>query len=126
MTDPMTVTVAAALAGKAVEIAGEPAKKAIATLVRKVRERFRGNHDDEAVVAAVAEDPDSPERLAELQHLLQRAGTEDPAFGAELQALWNQAHTDASADNGGVVNIFNGRAETSVQTRDVHGGLTIN
>jgi hypothetical protein len=125
MTDPMTLAIATAVAGKAVEIAGEPAKEAIAAMVRKVRERFHGHRSDEAALAAAAEQPDSPERLAELEGALRRAMTEDPAFGTELQTLWNQARMDASAANDGVVNIFNGRADKSIQLRDVHGGLTI-
>ena len=43
--DPMTMAIATAMAGKAVEVAGEPAKEAVAGLVRKVREKFSRTSD---------------------------------------------------------------------------------
>jgi len=121
MTDPMTIAIVTAAAGKAVEGAGKPAKEAIAALVRKVRERLRGRPQDEAALDAVAEAPDSAERLAVFEAVLQRAIADDPAFGAELRDLWDRAH-----DQGAVVNIFHGRADKAIQLRDVHGDLTIN
>ncbi|MCG5212693.1 hypothetical protein [Streptosporangium sp. KLBMP 9127] len=114
------------MAGKAVEVAGEPAKEAVAGLVRKVREKFRGRPADEAILGAAAGEPGSAERLAELREALRRSMAEDPAFRDEVQALWGRARLDASAEGDGVVNIFQGRAEKSIQLRDVHGGLTIN
>jgi hypothetical protein len=120
MTDPLTVAIAAALAGKAVELVGEPAKQAVAAIVRKVRDKFRGRPDDEAALTAVAVEPDSPERLAAFDAALRQAIADDPAFGAELRALWRQAQ------GGAVTNIVSGRADKSVQLRDVHGDLTIN
>jgi hypothetical protein len=50
---------------------------------------------------------------------------EDPAFRAELETIWQRAHTDASATDDGVVNVFTGRAERVVQLRDVQGDLNI-
>jgi anti-sigma regulatory factor (Ser/Thr protein kinase) len=126
MTDPMIMTIATAVAGKAVEVAGEPAREAIAALVRKVRDRLRGHPRDEAALAALTEDPDSAERLAAFEAVLQQAITADPAFGDELRALWNQARMHVSAEQDGVVNVFHGRAGKSIQLRDVHGDLTIN
>jgi hypothetical protein len=121
MMDPMTVAIAAALAGKAVEKAGEPAKEALAAIARKIRDRFRGRPRDEAALAAVAEQPDSAERLAVLDAMLRQAIAEDPQFGAELRELCARTGVE-----GEVVNIFTGTAEKSIQLRDVHGDLTIN
>jgi hypothetical protein len=121
MTDPMTAAIAAELAGKAVEMAGGPAKEAIVAIVRKIRDRFRGSPRDEAALAAVAEQPDSAERLAALDAMLRQAIAEDPQFGTELRRLWNQ-----TGSQGDVVNIVSGTAEKSIQLRDVHGDLTIN
>jgi hypothetical protein len=95
-------------------------------MVRKVREKFRGRPAEEAVLEGVIADPDSPERLSDLHEALRRAIGEDPAFGQALEALWSRARTDASAQDDGVVNIFNGEADKVIQLRDVHGGLTIN
>ncbi|GLW05744.1 hypothetical protein Misp01_08740 [Microtetraspora sp. NBRC 13810] len=122
----MTLAIATAMAGKAVEIAGEPAKEAIGAMVRKVREKFRGRAAEEALVIAAETDPDSTNRLGALQGALQRVMGEDPAFAGELRALWNQAQVSAAAHGDGVVNVFHGQAEKSIQLRDVHGGLTIN
>lgn len=126
MTDPMTVTIAAIMAGKAVELASEPTKDAIGAIVRKVRDKLRGRPQSEATLTAAVEQPDSAERLAAVEAVLRQAIADDPAFGAELRALWHQARAvDASAAQDGVVNVFHGRAEKSIQLRDVHGDLTI-
>jgi hypothetical protein len=126
MIDPMTVAITAAIAGKAVEMTGEPAVQALAAIVRKVRDRFRGHPEEEAALAAVAAEPDSAERLTVLDEMLERAMAEDPQFGTELRELWQQVRMDVSAEQGGVVNIVSGKAEKVIQMRDVHGDLTIN
>lgn len=116
----MTVAIATALAGKAVEVAGEPVRAAVAELARRVRERLRGQPSDEAALARAAQEPEV------LQGTVQRVLDDDPGFRAELETLWNQAHTDVVATEDGVVNVFNGHAEKIVQFRDVHGDLHIN
>ncbi|MFF5258358.1 hypothetical protein ACFY4C_05390 [Actinomadura viridis] len=125
MTDPMTMAIATAMAGKAVEVAGEPAREAVAAMVRKVREKFRGRAAEEAVLEGVVADPDSPERLSELHEAIRRAIAEDAAFGTTLESLWNQVRSDSTATDDGVVNNFSGQAGKVVQMRDVHGDLRI-
>ncbi|KAB2340411.1 hypothetical protein [Actinomadura rudentiformis] len=100
----MTVAIATAMAGKAVEVASEPVRAAVAEISRRVRERFRGEPTEENV---------------------QRVLDEDPEFRAELEAIWASAQTQATATADGVVNVFNGSAEKSIQLRDVHGDLNI-
>lgn len=119
MTDPMTVAIATAMAGRAVEVAGEPVRAAVAELSRRVRDRFRGRPADEAALARADEEPEV------LQGAVRRLLDDDPDFRAELEALWNQAQTQASATGEGVVNVFNGRAERIVQLRDLKGDLNI-
>ncbi|GAA4225258.1 hypothetical protein GCM10022254_06800 [Actinomadura meridiana] len=116
----MTVAIATALAGRAVEVASEPVRTAVAELSRRVRERFRGHPSDEAALARADEEPEV------LQGTVQRILDDDPDFRSELQTLWNQAHTEAVATEDGVVNIFNGHADKMIQLRDVHGDLHIN
>ncbi|MFC6882628.1 MULTISPECIES: hypothetical protein [Actinomadura] len=123
MSDPMTLAIATAAAGKVVEVAGEPAREAVAALVRRIRERFRGDHLSEQILEGAARDPDSPERLAELDEAIARTRELDPAFDEEVRALWDRVRTDASASGDGVTNVFNGRADKVVQARDIHGGL---
>jgi hypothetical protein len=118
MTDPMTVAIATAMAGKAVEVAGEPVRAAVAELSRRVRERFRGR-PDEAALARADGDPEV------LEGVVQRLLDEDPAFRADLETVWNRAQTQATAADDGVVNNFSGRAGNVVQLRDVQGDLNI-
>ncbi|MDL4775504.1 MULTISPECIES: hypothetical protein [Thermomonosporaceae] len=126
MTDPMTIAIATAMAGKAVEVAGEPAREAVAALVQKVKARFRGRVSEERALARATEDPESPERIEELAGVIRGVLDEDPAFGDEVRSLWGQVQTNATATGDGVSNVFNGQAEKVIQLRDVNGGLTIN
>ncbi|MFI0482341.1 hypothetical protein [Actinomadura sp. 9N215] len=116
MTDPMTVAIATAMAGKAVEVAGEPVRAAVAEISRRVRERFRGRPSDEAALFRADEEPEVLQGA--VRHLLD----EDPAFRTEMETLWNNAQTLASASGEGVVNVFNGQAGKVVQLRDVTDG----
>lgn len=125
MTDPMTVAIATAMAGKAVEVAGEPVRAAVAELSRRVRERFRGRPSDEEALARALEEPGATERISALEGAIRRLVDEDPRFAAQLEAIWSQAQTQAAASDDGVVNVFNGRADKVVQLRDVHGDLNI-
>lgn len=113
----MTVAIATAMAGKAVEVAGEPVRAAVAEISRRVRERFRGRPDDEAALARAGAEP------GVIEGAVRRLLDEDPAFRAQLETIWQQAHATASGD--GVVNVFNGRAEKVVQLRDVQGDINI-
>ncbi len=120
----MTVAVATAMAGKAVEVAGEPVRAAVAELSRRVRERFRGRPSGEAALVRATADP-TPESVEALVSAIEHLMADDPRFGAEARHLWNQAQTNAAASGDGVVNVLNGRAEKVIQLRDVQGDLNI-
>jgi hypothetical protein len=124
VTDPMTVAIATAMAGKAVEVAGEPVRAAVAELSRRVRERFRGRPSGQAELERAEGDP-APERIAALASAVQDLMADDPAFGEEVRAIWNRAQTNAAATGDGVVNVLNGQAGKVVQLRDVRGDLNI-
>jgi hypothetical protein len=126
MTDPTSAAIATAIVGKTVEIAGGQAMEAVAAVVRKVRDKFRGRAADEAALTAAEENPESADRIAELADALRRAALEDPVFDAELRGLWNQVRMDMTAEHDGVVNSFRGQANKVVQVHDVHGDLNIN
>lgn len=51
---------------------------------------------------------------------------EDPEFRVVVDDRLRQTRVDATANNEGVTNVFNGTAEKVIQLRNVHGGLTIN
>ncbi|MBO2456246.1 hypothetical protein [Actinomadura violacea] len=118
----MTLAIATAMAGKAVEVAGEPVRAAVAELSRRVRERFRGRASDEDALARAAEDAGG---IPLLEGAVRRLLDEDPAFRGELEAVWNHAQTRAEASDDAVINTFNGNAEKVIQLRDVNGDLNI-
>jgi len=126
--DPITIAIATAIAGKATEALSEPAKQVVAQLVEKVRERFHGRPADEAALIAAQALPDSPEMIGSLAEALERAVADDPGFGVVVTELWRQtqqAQVTATAEEGGVVNSFQGEAEKVVQLRDVHGNINL-
>ncbi|TDD60040.1 hypothetical protein [Actinomadura rubrisoli] len=114
----MIIAIATAMAGKAVEVAGEPVRTAVAELANRVRERFRGRAADEEALARATGDP-VPERIDALAEAIGRLLDEQPAFNAELRATWTQAQTRATASDDGVVNVFTGTATNIVQARDI-------
>ncbi|MQY06620.1 hypothetical protein [Actinomadura macrotermitis] len=125
MTDPMTIAIATAAAGKAVELAGEPAREAMAALVRRFKERFRGRPEDEQALERAAEDPGSPERLEVLEGVIRRSLEEDPAFRDQVEDLWGRARNDVRAGGNSNLNNVNAHGDLgkSVQIRDVRGGV---
>lgn len=123
--DPITLTIAGAIATgvatKTGEAVSNATKNAITTLVRTVRQRFSGHPEGESALEAAKADPESAPKTKDLATILQTVMDQDPAFAADIQALWSQVQGDDT-----VVNNFHGQAKTVIQMRDVHGGLTIN
>jgi hypothetical protein len=114
VSDPVLVSIAASLAGKAV-----------ASVYDAVRRKFAQTSDAAAVLDA-AEDAasDSPEVQA-LSEQLAKAEDSDPEFGAELRALWRRESVKQRADRGGVTNQISGSIGGKVvQARDVQGGIS--
>ncbi|MET9619652.1 MULTISPECIES: hypothetical protein [unclassified Streptomyces] len=104
--DPLSLAIAGALAAGIATGAGESTGAALPALWRRVRERFAGR----AVV---------PESEDEIASALDEEFTRDPSFRQQCETLWNQAAS------GGVANSFHGQAKNVVQTREIHGGLTM-
>jgi hypothetical protein len=142
--DPLTLAIAAAAAGKAVELTGQPVKDGIVALGRMVRGRFSGRTAEEEVLSGAIAEPDDGARIVRLAETLRRAMEEDAGFASDLEVAFQrtmdedtdfrgmvddrlrQVLVDATANDEGVTNVFNGTAGKVVQLRDVHGGLTIN
>ncbi|WP_182885469.1 hypothetical protein [Microbispora sp. H10885] len=103
--DPITVAIAGAVATGLATRTGESAGDALATLVGRIRRRFR---DRPAVL-------DDEEQAAEV---IDAEFARDPAFKRDCHALWVQAQNNA------VVNSFTGQAKNVVQAREIHGGIT--
>ena len=121
MADPITVAIASAVAGKAAESFSGQTGRALAAVVQRIRDKFRGHPTALAALdRAEAEHGD----VSELAALIDQASSEDPEFGRQIRALWNQSGLAATDE--GVVNFFHGHAEKVVQLRDLNGDLTIN
>jgi hypothetical protein len=121
MADPLAVTIATAIATRAAETLTEQAQQALASIVRKIRERFASRGSDQAAVLdSVVTEPESAGALATI---LNQEFSSDPGFRDEIQALWLQVSPVATDD--AVANVFYGKAEKVVQLRDVHGDLNI-
>lgn len=119
MADPITLAIAAAIAGKGAESLGKQAGPALTSLVRRVKEKFAGKPAETAALEAARAHPEDERHTEALAAALDRAGADDPAFHAELRSLWQQ--TTASGD--AVINNFYGNTEKTVQLRDVHGDM---
>jgi hypothetical protein len=143
MVDPLTLAVAVAAAGKAVELSGEPVRDGVAAIARKVRDRFRTRSADAEILSGAIADPDDDDRVTRLAETLRRVMDEQPAFADDLQKAFQRAMAEApeflaevdervrrttvnTTNSGGVTNTFNGTADKVIQMGDVSGGLTIN
>jgi hypothetical protein len=120
MADPITLAIASAVAGKATEALSDQAKQTVAAIARRIREKFRGHPAELATLDAAKNDH---ARIEELAVLLDEASAEDPEFGSQIRELWIQGCLMAT--DGGVVNLFHGKADKVIQLRDVHGDLNI-
>ncbi|WP_242909274.1 hypothetical protein [Actinomadura terrae] len=144
MVDPLTLAVAVAAAGKAVELSGEPVRDGIAVLARRVRDLFHARPADAEILSGAIAEPDDKDRIARLAETLRRVMAEDPGFADDLQEAFRRAKAEApefqaevdervrratvntTTNSGGVTNNFNGPADRVIQMGDVSGGLTIN
>lgn len=110
MSEPVLVSIAAALAAKSAT-----------SLYDLVKRKFTGRREAAAALeAAEGTRPDSPE-VAALATQLGAAAAEDPAFGADLRHTWQRV----AADHGSVINQASGTVSGKVvQARDVNGGIS--
>jgi hypothetical protein len=112
MPEPVLISIAAALAGRAA-----------AGLYDVVRRKFA--RDEKSLAALESADGQAPGSapVRVLAERLEAAEQEDPVFGRELRAEWDATVTQ-HAETGGVNNqvsgIINGRV---VQARDIHGDI---
>lgn len=114
MTDPVLVSIAAALAGKGAS-----------SLYELVRRKFaRAPHAGAVLEEALGSAPDSAQIRA-LSEELDRAERADPEFAADLRAVWGQVSAQQRADGDGVTNQVSGTVSGNVvQARDIDGGVS--
>jgi sialic acid synthase SpsE len=109
MPDPILVSIAAALIGKAAAAGAG----ALAKVFRLTREK-----PDAAAAMDAADQP-------ALAAALQQAADADPAFAAQLHALWPQAQSELHAEGNATINKISGTVSGHVlQARDIQGGVT--
>jgi hypothetical protein len=126
MPDPVISSVAAAVAGKAAEMAVQGGKDACAALVRLVRERFGRDKEATAALEMARRSPEDQAAVAGLALALERLAGADASFAARIQELWPRVAAELSASEGGVVNSATGSVGGHLmQARDVRvdGGL---
>lgn len=114
MSDPVLVSIAAALAGRTA-----------VSVYEYVRRKFSG---EPAVTAALetadGAEPDSAEVRA-LSEVLAAAARSDLEFESDLRSLWQSAAVEQHAERGGVANQIAGTVNGKVvQARDIQGGVT--
>lgn len=114
MSDPVLVSIATALAGRAA-----------ASVYEFVKNKFSGAGEATAVLhAAEGAASDSPEFRALCDELV-AAERSDPEFGTELRATWRRELAELHADRGGVTNHISGDVRGKVvQARDIRGGIS--
>ncbi|SFQ43902.1 hypothetical protein SAMN05421810_107179 [Amycolatopsis arida] len=113
MPEPVLVSIAAALAGRAV-----------GKLYQLVREKFAGDPDATAALEAAEGAAADSSEVRELSTKLDRAATTDPEFAARLRAEWERVKVEQHAAEGGVTNQVSGQVSGPVvQARDIQGGI---
>jgi hypothetical protein len=120
MADPFATTIAASVAAKVADTLSDQAQAAVAAIIRKIRERLRSRPDEVAVLDAAITRSDASAAEA-LAGVLEQLFAADPGLREQVRALW-----DSAAGNGGVTNVFYGKADKVIMMRDVNGDLTIN
>jgi hypothetical protein len=121
MTDPVTLAIASAIAGKTAEALTEQAKQTVQAIVHRIREKLNGHAVELATLEAAQQDA---AHIPELAAVLSRTFAEDPDFSRGICTLWN--NVTITATQGNVTNVFDGTADKIIQMRDVHGDITIN
>lgn len=123
MTNEIALVIAGALATHGVDALVGGGRHAFRSLVRLVRDRFRGNADDTAALDAALADPDDDGDVGRLAEAIHRHASEDSAFDRALEEAWSGASRELSVHGSSVVNHFSGRADRVVQARDIRGDI---
>ena len=114
MPEPILISIAAALAGKAAT-----------SLYDVVRTKFARNKEALAELEKVAEDPHDPELIHALARRLDDAEIDDAEFKKELRGAWEKFSAAQQVTNGSMATQINGDVGKFVQARDVHGDINL-
>lgn len=127
MTDPITASIAAALASGVTTALTDGSKALVTRAAALVRERFRRNPSDEAALDTAVRLSNDPAAIEALARLLDQRMRDDPRFADQLKALWEGVVPAVGPHHDEVSNTISGTVYGSaIQARDVHGGITLN
>jgi hypothetical protein len=110
--EPILISIAAALAGKAAT-----------GLFELVKRKFSGDPRAMAELEAAVEAPARPEAIEAVAERLAVAEQQDPDFRSALRDEWERVRVDQHAEHGGVANQISGDVGKAVQARDIHGDI---
>ncbi|WP_020499856.1 hypothetical protein [Sciscionella marina] len=114
MPEPILISIAAALAGKAAT-----------GLYDLVRKKFSGDKEALAELEAATERPEDEQYIEAVAQRLDRAENDDAEFKTELRAEWEKIRVTQQAGDGSVNNQVSGDVGTLIQARDVHGDINL-
>ncbi|WP_158884656.1 hypothetical protein [Amycolatopsis anabasis] len=113
MPEPILISIAAALGGKAA-----------AGLYELIKKKFAKQPDAIAALEAAKDAPRDSEPVRALAERLETAGRADPEFAKALRTEAERAEVHQHAETGGVTNHISGNVTGPVvQARDIHGGI---
>ena len=112
--EPVLVSIAAAVAGRAV-----------ASLYQLIKAKFADDPDASAVLEAAEGAAAESKEVGELAAALEKEEGADPAFGEQLREEWDRVAVEQNAGSGGLANQVSGQVGGNVvQARDIHGGIS--
>ncbi|WP_228709497.1 hypothetical protein [Amycolatopsis keratiniphila] len=112
--EPVLVSIAAAVAGRAV-----------AGLYQLIKAKFADDPDASAVLEAAEGAAADSKEVGELAAALEEKQGADPAFGERLREEWDRVTVEQNAGSGGVANQVSGQVGGNVvQARDIQGGIS--
>jgi hypothetical protein len=121
MADPLMLSVASAVAGKAAETAADAGKTALAALVRLVRGRLAGHETAAGTLDSARSTPEDSASVARLALALQQLAAADEEFAAQIRDLWQEVRAELAVREDRVVNSSTGTvAGHLIQARDLH------
>lgn len=114
MPEPILISIAAALAGKAAT-----------SLYDVVRTKFARNKDALTDLENALEKRDDPEFVEVLAQRLEQAELDDADFKKVLRGEWERFSATQQAGYGSTATQINGDVGKLVQIRDVHGDINL-
>ncbi|MFC7326803.1 hypothetical protein [Marinactinospora rubrisoli] len=127
MADPISVAVAAAIAGKVAESLTDAGKRLLAALRQRVQDKLKDDPNGLLALLAATQDPENPDRHVELAEIVEAAEAADPAFRTEVRELWDQVRAETTG-SGPVRNTIRGDVRdgsTVVQAGHINGDINL-